>query len=250
MTPSPIKVYVPRDSAALAVGADEVADAIVAQAAARGVAIELVRNSSRGLFWLEVLVEVQTAGGRMAYGPVEAEDVASLFEAGFLSGGAHRLGHGPVDAIPYLARQQRLCFARMGVTDPLSLADYEAHGGWSGLKKAIELNADAVWQTVLDSGLRGRGGAAFPAGIKWRTVAQSKAAQKYVACNADEGDSGTFADRMVLEGDPYMLIEGMTIAALSSGATKGYVYIRSEYPLAVEVFDEAIRRATAAGLLP
>ncbi|MFM2120553.1 MAG: hypothetical protein RL722_2021, partial [Pseudomonadota bacterium] len=249
MTPSPIKVYVPRDSAALAVGADEVADAIVAQAAARGVAIELVRNSSRGLFWLEVLVEVQTAGGRMAYGPVEAEDVTSLFEAGFLSGGAHRLGLGPVDAIPYLARQQRLCFARMGVTDPLSLADYEAHGGWSGLKKAIELNADAVWQTVLDSGLRGRGGAAFPAGIKWRTVAQSKAAQKYVVCNADEGDSGTFADRMVLEGDPYMLIEGMTIAALSSGATQGYVYIRSEYPLAVEVFDEAIRRATAAGFL-
>jgi formate dehydrogenase iron-sulfur subunit len=245
----PIKVYVPRDSAALAVGADEVADAIVAQAAARGASIALMRNSSRGLFWLETLVEVETAGGRVAYGPVEVEDVPGLFDAGFLSGGAHALGHGPTAEIPYLAKQQRLCFARMGVTDPLSLADYEAHGGWSGLRAALQQAPAAVWQTVLDSGLRGRGGAAFPAGIKWRTVAQSTAAQKYVVCNADEGDSGTFADRMVLEGDPYMLIEGMAIAAISAGATRGYVYIRSEYPLAVQVFDEAIRRATAAGIL-
>jgi formate dehydrogenase iron-sulfur subunit len=244
-----VKVFVPRDSAALAVGADEVADAIVAQAAARGASVELVRNSSRGLFWLETLVEVETAGGRVAYGPVEVEDVPGLFDAGFLSGGAHALAHGPTAEIPYLAKQQRLCFARMGLTDPLSLADYEAHGGWSGLRAALQQPADAIWQMVLDSGLRGRGGAAFPAGIKWRTVAQSQAAQKYVVCNADEGDSGTFADRMVLEGDPYMLIEGMTIAALSVGATQGHVYIRSEYPLAVQVFEEACRRATAAGVI-
>lgn len=244
-----IQVYVPCDSAALAVGADEVADAIVAQAAARGARIELVRNGSRGLFWLEVLVEVATAGGRVAYGPVEVDDVAGLFDAGFLSGGAHPLGHGLTEQMPWLARQQRLTCARMGVTDPLSLADYAAHGGWAGLQAALQRPADAVWQTVLDSGLRGRGGAAFPAGIKWRTVAQAAAPQKYVVCNADEGDSGTFADRMVLEDDPYMLIEGMAIAALASGATQGYVYIRSEYPHAFDTFGEAIRRASAAGFI-
>ncbi|MGY0194272.1 formate dehydrogenase beta subunit [Leptothrix sp. BB-4] len=247
-----IQVYVPRDSAALAVGADEVADAIVAQAASRGASVELIRNGSRGLLWLETLVEVATPAGRVAYGPVTVDDVAGLFDAGFLTGAAHPLSHGLTEQIPYLARQQRLLCARMGITDPLSLADYAQHGGWAGLQAALQLPADAVWQTVLDSGLRGRGGAAFPAGIKWRTVAQAKAApgqQKYVVCNADEGDSGTFADRMVLEDDPYMLIEGMTIAALASGATQGYVYIRSEYPVAFDVFCEAITRATAAGFL-
>ncbi len=249
MNNSSIKVYVPCDSAALAVGADEVADAIVAQAASRGARIELIRNGSRGLFWLETLVEVATPAGRVAYGPVEVDDVASLFDAGFLAGGAHALSHGLTEAIPYLARQQRLTFARMGVTDPLSLADYAAHEGWAGLKQALQMPADGIWQQVLDSGLRGRGGAAFPAGIKWRTVAQAQALQKYVVCNADEGDSGTFADRMVLEDDPYMLIEGMTIAALAAGATQGYVYIRSEYPVAFRVFSEAIRRATEAGFL-
>ena len=243
-----IQVYVPRDSAALAVGADEVADAIVAQAAARGAQVELIRNGSRGLFWLEPLVEVMTAAGRVAYGPVAVEDVAGLFDAGFLSGGAHPLGHGVTAEIPYLARQQRLTCVRMGVTDPLSLTDYATHGGWAGLRQALQMPADGIWQTVLDSGLRGRGGAAFPAGIKWRTVAQAQADQKYVVCNADEGDSGTFADRMVLEDDPYLLIEGMTIAALACGATRGYVYVRSEYPLAVQVFGEAIERArTASG---
>ena len=244
-----IQVYVPRDSAALAVGADEVADAIVAQAAARGAQVELIRNGSRGLFWLEPLVEVMTAAGRVAYGPVAVEDVAGLFDAGFLSGGAHPLGHGVTAEIPYLARQQRLTCVRMGVTDPLSLTDYATHGGWAGLRQALQMPADGIWQTVLDSGLRGRGGAAFPAGIKWRTVAQAKADQKYVVCNADEGDSGTFADRMVLEDDPYLLIEGMTIAALSCGATRGYVYVRSEYPLAVQVFGEAIEHARTAGYL-
>ena len=244
-----VKVYVPRDSAALAVGADEVADLISAQCAARGLEIELIRNSSRGLFWLEPLIEVQTAQGRVGYGPVDVDDVPGLLDAGLLSGGAHTLCLGQVEEIPYLKKQQRLSFARMGVTDPLSLNDYEEHGGWAGLRAALATQPDAIWQAILDSGLRGRGGAAFPAGIKWRTVAQAKADQKYVVCNADEGDSGTFADRMVLEGDPYMLIEGMTIAAIASGATKGYVYIRSEYPLAFHVFREAIGIARAAGFL-
>ena len=243
-----MRIHVPCDSAALAVGADEVANALASCCAARGLPAEIVRNSSRGLFWLEPLVEVETAAGRFGYGPVTVEDVPALVDAGLGQGG-HALALGLVEQIPYLARQERLCFARMGVTQPLSLADYEAHGGWSGLRAAAALPAEAICQQVLDSGLRGRGGAAFPAGIKWRTVAQAQAARKYVVCNADEGDSGSFADRMVLEGDPYMLIEGMAIAALACGATQGYIYIRSEYPRAIAVMREAIARAHAAGWL-
>ncbi|MEY4909838.1 MAG: hypothetical protein RL260_3556, partial [Pseudomonadota bacterium] len=225
------------------------------EALAHGVELTLVRNGSRGLLWLETLVEVATPDGRVAYGPVMAEDVSALWSvlvadaAG--QGAAHPLRHGLTEQIPYLAKQQRLTFARVGVTDPLSLDDYAAHGGWAGLKAAAVRDGAAIVDEVLRSGLRGRGGAAFPAGIKWKTVAAAvasgPAAQKYVVCNADEGDSGTFADRMLMEGDPYLLIEGMAIAALAVGATEGYVYVRSEYPHAVEMLTEAVVRATAAG---
>lgn len=249
MSKAAITIYVPRDSAALALGADEVAQALGAEATRRKVNIELVRNGSRGLFWLEPLVEVATAQGRVAYGPVQPEDVASLFEAGFHTGGAHPLGLGRTEDIDFLRRQERLTFARMGITDPLSLADYQAHEGYAGLRQALALQPTEVVQQVLDSGLRGRGGAAFPAGIKWKTVAAAQAAQKYVVCNADEGDSGTYSDRMTMEGDPYMLIEGMTIAGISTGATRGYIYVRSEYPHAIATLNEAITRATAAGFL-
>ncbi len=249
MSSTPIKIYVPRDSAALALGADEVAQAVVAEAARRKLNIELVRNGSRGMFWLEPLVEVATAQGRVAYGPVQPEDVAGLFDAGFHTGAAHKLGLGPTDQIDFLRRQERLTFARMGITDPVSLADYQAHEGYAGLRKALALQPTEVVQQVLDSGLRGRGGAAFPAGIKWKTVAAAQADQKYVVCNADEGDSGTYSDRMTMEGDPYMLIEGMTIAGISTGATRGYIYVRSEYPHAITTLNEAITRATVAGFL-
>jgi formate dehydrogenase iron-sulfur subunit len=246
---SAVTVYVPRDSAALAVGADEVAAALQAECTRRGVALNLVRNGSRGLFWLEPLVEVATANGRIAYGPITPEDVPALLDAGLLAGGPHALCHGLTEQIPYLAKQERLTFARMGITDPISIADYEAHEGYAGLRAALALKPEAIVQQVLDSGLRGRGGAAFPTGIKWKTVAAAQAAQKYIVCNADEGDSGTFSDRMTMEGDPFMLIEGMTIAALATGATLGYVYIRSEYPDAVATMNEAVVRATAAGFL-
>ena len=244
-----VRIFVPRDSAALAAGADEVATALAGACAQRGLAVDIVRNGSRGLFWLEPLVEVATPAGRVAYGPVQAEDIESLLDHGLLQGGAHALCQGLTEQIPYLARQERLTFARMGLTDPLSLADYEAHEGWAGLRQALQLSGADIVKQVLDSGLRGRGGAAFPAGIKWRTVLQAQATQKYVVCNADEGDSGTFSDRMVMEGDPYVLIEGMVIAGLAVGATQGYVYIRSEYPDAIAVMREAIDRATAAGFL-
>jgi formate dehydrogenase iron-sulfur subunit len=244
-----VTVYVPRDSAALSVGANEVAEAIARTAAAQKLPVRIVRNGSRGMAWLEPLVEVATAQGRIAYGPVAVADVSGLFAAGLLQGGVHALRLGPTDAIPFLKKQTRLVFARVGVTDPLSLEDYTANGGLVALKKALAMAPAALVDEVATSGLRGRGGAGFPAGIKWRTVLGANAAQKYVACNADEGDSGTFSDRMVMEGDPFLLLEGMAIAALAVGATEGYVYLRSEYPDAKQVLLAAIERARAAGWL-
>ncbi|MCX8006118.1 MAG: formate dehydrogenase, partial [Burkholderiaceae bacterium] len=246
---SATRIYVPRDAAALAVGADAVAQRIAQEAARRGLAIDLVRNGTRGLFWLEPLVEVQTADGRLGFGPVRPQDVASLFEHGFPGPCDHPLALGAVDRLPYLQRQRRLAFARIGLTDPLSLADYEAHGGFAGLRRALAMEPAAIVQEVSDAGLRGRGGAAFPTGIKWRTALQAQADVKYVVCNADEGDSGSFADRLILEDDPFALIEGMTIAALAVGARAGYVYVRSEYPHAVRALGAAIERARAAGYL-
>lgn len=243
------RIHVPRDSAALAVGADALARAIEAQAAARGIAIELVRNGSRGLLWLEPLVEVSTPAGRIGYANLTAADVPALFDAGWLDGAAHPACVGIVDEIPYLKHQQRLTFARIGITDPLSIDDYVAHGGLEGLTNALALDGAAACETLVESGLRGRGGAAFPAGVKWRTVREAAAAQKYVVCNADEGDSGTFSDRLVMESDPYCLIEGMIIAGITTGATIGHIYVRSEYPHAIAALGEAIARARAAGWL-
>lgn len=246
-----IRVYVPRDSAAIAVGADTVAREIERLAAAQNIDIELVRNGSRGLFWLEPMVEVQSADGRVAYGPVTVDDVQSLFDVGFLAeeSAIHPLCQGLTEEIPYLKNQERLTFKRVGITDPVSIDDYEAHDGFKGLRAALSMSAADIVKEVLDSGLRGRGGAAFPTGIKWQTVLNAQGPQKYIVCNADEGDSGTFSDRMVMEGDPYLLIEGMTIAALAVGATEGFVYIRSEYPYAIKAMNEAIERANVAGFL-
>ena len=244
-----VRVFVPADSSALAVGAGDVALAIAAQTAARGSAIELVRNGSRGLSWLEPLVEVATPAGRVAYGPVTVADVPGLLDAGFLAGADHPLALGLTDEIPYLKKQERLTFARVGVTDPLSLADYTAHGGFAGLRVALSLTPGEIVAAVTESGLRGRGGAAFPAGIKWQTVLAAAGDEKYVVCNADEGDSGTFSDRLLLEGDPFCLIEGMLIAGLAVGARKGYIYLRSEYPHAWKTLNAAILRAREAGLI-
>ena len=214
-------IYIPGDSGALALGAEKVAKTIAAELEARGIEATIVRNGSRGLYWLEPMVEVATDAGRVAYGPVKPSDVASMFDAGLLSGGQHGLSLGNPEQIPFLAKQTRLTFARCGVTDPLSLDDYEAHGGLAGLKKAVAMTPADIVQTVTDSGLRGRGGAGFPTGIKWKTVHDTVAERKYIVCNADEGDSATFADRMIMEGDPFVLIEGMAIAGIATGATKG-----------------------------
>ncbi|MBA2127033.1 formate dehydrogenase [Hyphomicrobium methylovorum] len=244
-----ITVFVPRDAAALSVGADEVAAAIEREAKNRNEDVRIVRNGSRGMLYLEPLVEVETEAGRVAYGPVSTRDVAGLFDGGFLKGKSHALGHGLTEEIPYFKNQERLTFARCGITDPLSIEDYRKHGGFDGLVKALEMKPIDIVTEVTTSGLRGRGGAGFPTGIKWKTVHDLKGDEKYVACNADEGDSGTFADRMLMEGDPYCLIEGMTIAAIAGGATKGYIYVRSEYPHSVHVLREAIDIARKANWL-
>jgi len=246
---TPVRVYVPRDAAALSVGAEATAQAIEAEAQRRQVPLELIRNGSRGLLWLEPLVEVATLAGRVAYGPVAVHDVAGLFEAGFLHGRPHPLAHGRTEEMGYLKNQERLTFARVGITDPRSLEDYLAHGGYRGLQNALAMPAAALVAAVTASGLRGRGGAAFPAGIKWQTVLGAPAAQKYVVCNADEGDSGTFSDRMLMEGDPFVLIEGMTIAGLATGATRGYIYLRWEYPHAQVALEAALAAARAAQYL-
>ena len=247
VTTAVVTIYVPRDSCAVALGANDVAAAIAHEAKARGIEVRIVRNGSRGLFWLEPMIEVAQEQGRVAFGPLAVADVASLFEAGFAS--AHPLALGLTAEIPYLKNQQRLTFARVGITDPLSLLDYLAHEGYAGLRNAIAMAPAQVVQTVLESGLRGRGGAAFPTGIKWKTVLDAPSSQKYIVCNADEGDSGTFSDRMVMENDPFMLIEGMTIAALAVGATQGYIYVRSEYPQAIAVLNQALASAREHGYL-
>ena len=240
-----MKIYLPRDAAARALGADEIALAIQAEAARRGRTVDLVRNGSRGMVWLEPLAEVVTANGRMAFGPMTLADVPDLF--GDLA--LHPKALGPTHDLPWMRNQTRLTFARVGVIDPLSMDDYRAHGGLAGLRRALTLDSAGIVAEVIASGLRGRGGAGFPTGIKWKTVADAAADRKYIVCNADEGDSGTFADRMLMEGDPLTLIEGMVIAGIAVGATKGFVYLRSEYPDAIDVMTQAVDLARAAGLL-
>jgi formate dehydrogenase iron-sulfur subunit len=244
-----VTVYVPRDASALSLGTEAVAKAIVSEAAKRNADVRVVRNGSRGLYWLEPMVEVETPNGRVAYGPVQASDVIGLFDADFLHAGKHKVSLGPTEDIAWLKSQQRLTFARVGIVDPRSLDDYRDHGGYRGLEAALNMEPTAIVQTVSDSGLRGRGGAAFPAGIKWKTCLDAHAHQKYIVCNADEGDSGTFADRMIMEGDPFVLIEGMTIAGLAVGATQGYIYLRVEYPHAQRALEAAIDAAKASGYL-
>jgi formate dehydrogenase iron-sulfur subunit len=246
---SALRIYVPIDAAAVALGADDVAAAIAKAAERSNTAVEIVRNGSRGIHWLEPMVEVATPEGRIAYGPVTAADVETILKAAVAGGVEHPLRLGPPEEIPFFKKQTRLTFARCGVVDPHSLDDYRAHDGYKGLARALTMKPAEIVDEVTQSGLRGRGGAGFPTGIKWKTVLEAAAEQKYIVCNADEGDSGTFADRMIMEGDPFVLIEGMTIAGIAVGATKGYIYIRSEYPHAVAAMNDAIAAAEKGGFL-
>ena len=211
---------VPRETLANALGADRIA----AQLAQDG--HEVVRTGSLGLCWAEPMVEIDG----IAYGPVS--DLAHLEAARI----------GPTGEIPALSRQHRLVFDRCGRVDPF---DYDP----TAIRAHLERAPADILAEIEASGLRGRGGAGFPAHIKWRTVHDTPADRKYVVVNADEGDSGTFADRLIMEGDPFRLIEGMLIAGRAIGADTGVVYLRSEYPLAAEVFSEAIAAARGLGLL-
>ena len=243
------RIYVPRETAAVSVGADEVALEIAREAKRTGVRVQLIRNGSWGASWLEPLVEVEVDGARIAYGNVTAADVPGLFAADFVQGGEHERRLGPINEIPYLINQDRWTFWRCGLVEPLSLEDFRKHQGFNALEKALADGPAAVLDAVTASGLRGRGGAGFPTGIKWRTVADTEVDQKYIACNADEGDSGTFSDRLLMEGDPLGLIESMAIAGVAVGASKGYIYLRSEYPLTHTILSRALELARDAGWL-
>ena len=243
------RIFIPGDTTACALGANELVEEVLHQANKKELEVEIIRNGSRGAFWLEPLVEIESGDERIAFGPVAVHDVESLFDAGFPGLCKHELCLGKVTEIEWLARQDRLTFARAGIIDPLNLQDYKKHGGFDGLKNALDMSPEAIVEAVTASGLRGRGGAAFPTGIKWRTVLNTPAEQKYIAANADEGDSGTFADRLLMEADPFQLIEGMTICAMAVGATQGFIYLRSEYPKALHVLNRALAIAYDANLL-
>jgi formate dehydrogenase iron-sulfur subunit len=249
MSGAPVTVRVPCDSGAVALGADAVARSIVTEAREAGRELRMIRTGSRGAYWLEPLVEVETPSGWVAYGPVASASVRTLVQSGMLDGATHELRFGDLSTIDWFARQQRITSARLGLVDPARLDDYLARDGFVGLAAALAMPPREIVRVVTESGLRGRGGAAFPTGIKWNTVLEQGAAQKYIACNADEGDSGTFADRMLMEGDPFALIEGMTIAGLAVGATQGYIYLRAEYPHAARALAKALDVARRGGYL-
>ena len=237
------KIFIPRDSSSISLGANDVYQAILNESKKRNIDIDIIRNGSRGVFWLEPMIEIRTSKGRVAYGPVSVSDVKSLFDNKFYLGKKHNLFLGITEEIKWLKNQERLTYARVGIIDPLNIDEYEKLDGFKGLKNSIKLNSENIVKEITDSGLRGRGGAAFPTGIKWKTVLDAPSDKKYIVCNADEGDSGTFSDRMIMENDPFVLIEGMIIAGLAVGADQGYIYLRSEYPHALEILNEAIKIA-------
>ena len=243
------KIYLPRETTALSLGVEDLISAIEHEAAARDIAIQIVRNGSRGAAWLEPLLEIEFNGSRIGYGPVTTSRVQSLFDADFLNAGEHELKLGEISDIPWFEQQQRLTFLRCGQIQSLSIDEYKKLDGFTGLSTALKTSSKDIINIILDSGLRGRGGAAFPAGIKWQTVANADADSKYIVCNADEGDSGTFSDRLLMEGDPYCLIEGMIIAGIAVGAEHGFIYLRSEYPLTKVILEDALIKARAAGYL-
>ena len=249
-----IDIFIPQDTTSLALGSDQVASLLMELSNDRGLDVNLTRNGSRGMFWLEPLLEVEFEDDRVGFGPVTLADVPSIIDIledsqDDFNNITHPLFLGRVENIEYLAKQQRLTFKRSGLCDPTCIKSYQNLSGFEGLTRALPLSSQSIVDEIKNSGLRGRGGAAFPAGIKWQTVLDAPGEQKYIVCNADEGDSGTFADRLLMESDPYQLIEGMTIAGLAVGADQGYIYLRSEYPVAHKILNYAIKEAYKAGFL-
>ncbi|MDU6731497.1 MAG: NADH-quinone oxidoreductase subunit NuoF, partial [Bradyrhizobium sp.] len=244
------RLFVPCDAGALAVGADEVAQALHKAALERGAEVEIVRNGSRGLYWLEPLVELETAQGRFGFGPVTADDAPSLLDA-IIADKPHKLSLGLTEEIPWLKRQTRLTFARCGIVDPLSLDDYRAHGGYKGLTRALTLTPDAVIAEVTTSGLRGRGGAGFPTGLKWSFMPKESTDGRpsYLVVNADESEPGTCKDREIMRHDPHHLVEGCLLASFAMNAHACYIYVRGEFIRERERLQAAIDQAYEANLI-
>ncbi|PCJ19261.1 MAG: formate dehydrogenase [SAR86 cluster bacterium] len=246
----PTRIFIPRDTTSCSLGADRVAELVQQTISENELPLQVVRNGSRGLYWLEPMIEVETEAGRIAYGPVTDDCIEDFIASQFWKPNEnHPLYLGLTQEIGFLKNQQRLTFARVGVIDPLSIDDYRQQGGFVGLGSALTLSSAEIVSVVTRSGLRGRGGAAFPTGIKWQTVLDTDSEQKYIVCNADEGDSGTYSDRMLMESDPFSLIEGMVIAGIAVGANQGFIYLREEYPLAEEILCKAIEIANEHGYL-
>jgi formate dehydrogenase iron-sulfur subunit len=230
-----IRCYLANDTSSRAAGAERLADAWRERPE-----IQLIRTSSRGAFFLEPMVERDTPNGREAWFDVSPNDLPSIV------GG---VGGTPVAEIPFLQQQTRFTFANFGITEPLALDEYQTRGGLKGLEAAQSLSPEAIVEQLRVSRLRGRGGAAFPVWGKWQVAQQASSEQKYVVANADEGDAGTYCDRMIMEGDSFRLIEGMMLCAKAIGATRGYLYCRYEYPAAARAMNFAIQKAREADLL-
>ncbi len=229
------RLYLSNDTSSRAAGAERLAEHLRTRAD-----VQLIHTSSRGAFFLEPMIERDSPTGRVAWCHVALDDLPNIIMG---------TGGMPVDAIPYLAKQTRATFANFGITEPLALDEYQSRGGFKGLEAALAMAPEAIIQELKISRLRGRGGAAFPVWNKWQVAHQTDANEKYVVVNADEGDAGTYCDRMVMEGDPFRLIEGMLICAHAIGATKGFIYCRQEYPAAAWSIRTAIRKADEAELL-
>ena len=246
-----------------AAGALEVIDEFKRELSAAGLGdVEVVETACIGLCYAEPLVEVRAAGvPPILYSNVHAKDVSKIVSEHIKSGKIVKekaeavMGDDDFDGIaafkkhPMVALQKRVVLRNCGVINPSSFEHYLARGGYKGLERSFSMSPEEVIEEMKRSGLRGRGGAGFPTGVKWGFARASKADEKYIICNADEGDPGAFMDRSVLEGDPHSVIEGLMIAGYAIGAQHAYIYVRSEYPLAIERLKTAIRQAEEAGLL-
>jgi formate dehydrogenase iron-sulfur subunit len=228
------RLYLSNDTSSQAVGAGHLAEQL-----RKRTDVEIIRTSSRGAFFLEPMIERDSPVGRVAWYNVVPEDLSHIVAG---------TGGTPVDALPYFTKQTRHTFSNFGITEPLALDAYQSRGGFKGLEAARVMGAEAIIHELKVSRLRGRGGAAFPVWTKWEAALRAAGKEKYVVVNADEGDAGTYCDRMVMEGDPFRLIEGMLICAHVIGAAKGYIYCRQQYRAAARAIRIAVEKVAELGL--
>ncbi len=257
------RVTVTLDTSSIARGADIVLERIREVIDSTGLKVDIATTGSWGFNWLEPCVSVRSAAGTrtILYKEITPDLVGDFIQTVLVDGDEvpeWALGVVEGNATPeiplladhpFMVGQTRRLMARLGMTDPENIDHYLATGGYVGFSKALDLTDEAIIKEVLDSGLGGRGGGGFPAGRKWDFLRTATADPKYLVCNADEGDPGSWVNRILMEGDPQLIIEGMLIAALATGAREGYVYIRYEYPLAFERMQKAVDQALEKGLL-